>query len=61
MGAAIWLALRFVDPTQMRALVAVGALFGLIVGGAAIYWLAAHRLGAPEPAELRRVAWRKRR
>src|SRR5215470_910961 len=61
MGAALWLALRFVDPTQMRALWAVTALCGLIAGGTAIYWLAAHWLGAPEPAELRRVAWRKKR
>src|SRR5262249_32067049 len=61
MGAAVWLALRFVDPTHMRALPAVGALVGLIAGGTAVYWLAAHWLGAPEPAELRRVAWRKRR
>jgi hypothetical protein len=61
MGAALWLALQFVDPTHMRALWAVAALCGLIAGGTAIYWLAAHWLGAPELAELRRVAWRKKR
>jgi putative peptidoglycan lipid II flippase len=60
MGAVLALALRFLDPMQMRGLPAAGALAALILAGAAIYWMSAHLLGAPEPGELRRVAWRKR-
>jgi putative peptidoglycan lipid II flippase len=36
-------------------------LFGLIAGGAIFYWAVAHLLGAPEPAELARVAGRRKR
>jgi putative peptidoglycan lipid II flippase len=60
MGVVLVLSLRVVDPMQMRGLPAAGALFGLIAAGTAVYWICAHLLGAPEPAELRQVARRKR-
>jgi putative peptidoglycan lipid II flippase len=36
-------------------------LLALIAGGAVFYWAVAHLLGAPEPAELARVARRRKR
>jgi putative peptidoglycan lipid II flippase len=61
MGAGLWIALKAVDPMRLREPRAALTLFALIAGGAAIYWSVASLLGAPEPQELRRVTWRKRR
>ncbi len=60
MGGALALALLVVHPTSMRGGPAAAALLALITAGTAVYWLAAHLLGAPEPSELRRVARRRR-
>jgi len=60
MGAALVAALRFADPAAMRGLPAAATLGALIAAATALYWFAAHLLGAPEPAELSRVVRRRR-
>lgn len=60
MGAALAVANRALDPAAMSGLPAALVLSALILGAAAVYWACAILLGAPEPAELRRVAWRRR-
>src|SRR5262249_29009915 len=55
MGVALVFLLRFADPTAMRAWAAVATLAVLILVGTAVFWISAHLLGAPEPAELRAV------
>ena len=60
MGAALAVGDRVLDPATMRGVPAALALLGLILGATAVYWTCAHLLGAPEPGELRRVAWRRR-
>jgi putative peptidoglycan lipid II flippase len=60
MGAALVAALRFADPAAMRGLPAAATLGALIAAATALYWLTAHLLGAPEPAELSRVVRRRR-
>ena len=60
MGAALALAGRVIDPAAMRGLAAALALGALILGATVVYWASAHLLGAPEPAELRQIAGRRR-
>jgi putative peptidoglycan lipid II flippase len=61
MGAGLTLAERAIDPASLRGLPAALTLAGLILAGTAVYWACAQLLGAPEPAELKRVAWRRPR
>jgi putative peptidoglycan lipid II flippase len=61
MGVALGGAERFLAPAAMRGLAAAATLAGLILGGAILYWACAHWMGAPEPAELRRVIRSRRR
>jgi putative peptidoglycan lipid II flippase len=60
MGAVLVVADRAIDPAAMRGLPAAAALFALVVGGAALFWGCARLLGATEPAELLRIARRRR-
>lgn len=60
MGAAIEAARRLLALDQARGWRGAALLAAVILGGAGIYWLAATLVGAPEPAELRRVARRRR-
>ena len=60
MGAALWAGERAVDPASRGGVTAALLLAALILAGTALYWGVAHVLGAPEPAELRRVAARRR-
>jgi len=60
MGGFLWAASRVV-PESAYAGWRGAVLLAVVIGLATIcYWLAAHWLGAPEPAELRRVAARRR-
>jgi hypothetical protein len=60
MGGLLWAAFRFVDPDRIAGWRGAGILSALIAASAAFYWLVARGIGAPEPAELARVARRKR-
>ncbi|MGH9367111.1 MAG: murein biosynthesis integral membrane protein MurJ [Thermoanaerobaculia bacterium] len=60
MGAALLAAERVLEPAAMRGLAAAAVLFALVALGAALFWVCALLLGAPEPAELARVARRRR-
>jgi putative peptidoglycan lipid II flippase len=60
MGGALWWLLRVVSPDGIAGWRGAGLLAALIAVGVLTYWLVAHLLGAPEPAELRRVARRRR-
>ncbi|HEY2797736.1 MAG TPA: murein biosynthesis integral membrane protein MurJ [Thermoanaerobaculia bacterium] len=60
MGGFLWAAFRFVDPARIAGWKGAGVLTLLIVSATAFYWLVARGIGAPEPAELARVARRKR-
>jgi putative peptidoglycan lipid II flippase len=61
MGGFLWAAARVVPESAYAGWRGAG-LLTLVIGLATVcYWLAAHWLGAPEPAELRRVASRRRR
>jgi hypothetical protein len=51
---------RMFQPASLRGLPAALTLAGLIFAGTGLYWACAHLLGAPEPAELKAVAWRRR-
>jgi putative peptidoglycan lipid II flippase len=59
MGGLLLAALRIVPPDRIAGWRGAG-LLALLIGAATLfYWFAAHLLGAPEPAELRRVARRR--
>ena len=60
MGLVLRGALTVVSPDAMSGWKGAGILSVLIGASTLFYWLAAHLLGAPEPAELRRVARRRR-
>jgi len=59
MGAALAVADRALHPATLRGLPAAATLAALIAGGTAVFWGCARLLGAREPEELRRVAWRR--
>ena len=61
MGGLLLAALRFVPADRIAGWRGAGLLAVLICGAGLFYGLTAHLLGAPEPAELRRVAWRRPR
>jgi putative peptidoglycan lipid II flippase len=58
MGGLLGLALRSLAAESLSGWKGAGILAILIGGATLFYWFAAHLLGAPEPAELRRVARR---
>jgi hypothetical protein len=60
MGLLLALADRALDTAQRHGALAALLLAALVLAGTAVYWGAAHWLGAPEPAELARIARRKR-
>jgi putative peptidoglycan lipid II flippase len=60
MGGVLFLALKVVPQERIVGWPGAGILAAIILGAAGFYWLAAHLLGAPEPAELARVARRRR-
>jgi putative peptidoglycan lipid II flippase len=60
MGALLWVVGRAVPEAAFRGWRGAGLLFVLILAATTVYWLAAHLLGSPEPAELRRLASRRR-
>ena len=61
MGGFLWATARVVPESAYAGWPGAGLLAVVIGLAAACYWLAAHLLGAPEPAQLRRVASRRRR
>jgi hypothetical protein len=61
MGALLWAAGRIVPPDAYAGWRGAGILAAVIAAATACYWLAAHLLGAPEAAELARLASRRRR
>ncbi len=61
MGGLLFACGRFIPEGAYAGWRGAG-LLALVIGSASIcYWWAAHWLGAPEPAELRRIAGRRRR
>jgi putative peptidoglycan lipid II flippase len=60
MGVLLALADRALATSERHGLVAALLLAVLVLAGTAVYWGAAHWLGAPEPAELARIARRRR-
>ena len=60
MAAYLFGLLRVVPADQLAGWRGAGILGSVIASATIVYWLAAHLLGAPEPAELRRVARRGR-
>ncbi len=60
MGGFLWGSLRFVPGDRLGGWSGAGVLAALIALAAAVYWVAAHFLGAPEPAELSRVTRRRK-
>ena len=60
MGGTVWGADRLLGLARMTLVPAALALVGTIAGAAGIYWLAAHLLGSPEPAELSGLLRRSR-
>jgi putative peptidoglycan lipid II flippase len=60
MGLAIEAARRLLSLDQARGWRGAVLVTAVIAAGAALYWLAASLTGAPEPAELKRVARRRR-
>jgi peptidoglycan biosynthesis protein MviN/MurJ (putative lipid II flippase) len=60
MGGFLWASFRVVDPAHIAGWRGAGILTLLIAAATAFYWLVARAIGAPEPAELIRVARRKR-
>ena len=60
MGSLLWAAGRAIPPATIAGWRGAGLLAALIGGAAGFYVLAAHWLGAPEPAELRRLARRRK-
>jgi len=61
MGGFLWAAARVVPESAYVGWRGAGLLTLVIGLAAACYWLSAHWLGAPEPAELKRVASRRKR
>lgn len=61
MAGFLWAAARVVPESAYAGWSGAGLLAVVIGLSAVCYWLAAHLLGAPEPAQLRRVASRRRR
>src|SRR5262249_41585364 len=59
MGAALAAFTARVDLAAMPILPAALLLFAVILSGTLVYWACAHLLGAPEPAELLRIARRR--
>ena len=60
MGALVWGADRAIGLAGLPLWPAAAALFAIIAAAAGTYWLAAHLLGSPEPAELSRLLSRRR-
>ena len=60
MGGLLWVACRILPPDRIAGWSGAGLLTILIGTAVAFYWFAAHLLGAPEPAELRRLVRRRR-
>jgi putative peptidoglycan lipid II flippase len=60
MGGFLWVAGRVVPVGTYAGWRGAGVLTLVISLASVFYWLAAHWLGAPEPAELRRIAARRR-
>ena len=60
MAACLWGALRIVPPERIAGWAGAGILAVLIAGSTLIFWFTSHLLGSPEPAELRRVARRRK-
>jgi putative peptidoglycan lipid II flippase len=56
MGALLWGASRSLSEAAFAGWRGALLLAGLILGATVAYWVAAHVMGAPEPAELRRIA-----
>ena len=56
MGSVLWAAARYPLVANARGLTGALLLTTLILASTILYWAAAWLLGAPEPAELRRVA-----
>jgi putative peptidoglycan lipid II flippase len=61
MGILLWALGRVVPETAYAGWRGAGLLTLVILGASVCYWLAAHWLGAPEPAELRRIAAKRRK
>ena len=60
MGALLWGILRVVPEDRIAGWKGAAILAAIIAAAAAFYTVAAHLLGSPEPAELKRVARRRR-
>ncbi len=60
MGAFLTGALRVIPADSIGGWSGAGILAAMIAAATLVYWLAAHLAGAPEPAELARVARRRR-
>ena len=61
MGGLLWALGRMVPEAAYAGWRGAGLLTLVIAGASVCYWLAAHWLGAPEPAELRRIAAKRRK
>ena len=61
MGGFLWAILRMVPEPRIAGWRGAAILTVVIGAAGAVYTVSAHLLGAPEPAELRRVARRRRR
>ena len=59
MGGLLWGILRVIPEGRIAGWTGAAILAGIIAASAAFYAIAAHLLGSPEPAELRRVARRR--
>ncbi|MFY9553076.1 MAG: lipid II flippase MurJ, partial [Thermoanaerobaculia bacterium] len=59
-GALLWGVLRVVPEDRIAGWKGAAILAAIIAAAAAFYTVAAHLLGSPEPAELKRVARRRR-
>jgi hypothetical protein len=60
MGGLLWVGARTLSAGAFSGWRGAVLLAGLILAATGVYWLAAHLMGAPEPAELRRIARRRR-
>ena len=60
MGVALAAASRWLALDNARGWIGAIQVVCVILGGAAIYWVAASLAGAPEPSELRAVALKRR-
>jgi putative peptidoglycan lipid II flippase len=59
MAAFLWGALHLIPADRIAGWGGAGILAAMIASATLVYWLAAHAIGAPEPAELVRVARRR--